>query len=117
MKRKAKRDVDMMDPKVLMAYDRWVAKPLDEMSRKYPHKVIAVYRCRRVFVQVGDGSLIPVFLHELPLRIGGNQFTAAVWFSARLGGPFNLLGRDRVFDHFRICFHEKRKVVSFQPVR
>jgi hypothetical protein len=28
-----------MDPTVLMAYDRWVARNLDEMSRKYPHKV------------------------------------------------------------------------------
>lgn len=42
----------MMDPKVLMAYHRWVAKNLDEMSRKYPHKFIAVYRNR--LIAVGD---------------------------------------------------------------
>lgn len=41
-----------MDPKVLMAYDRWVAKHLDRMSRQYPHKVIAVYRNK--LVAVGD---------------------------------------------------------------
>ncbi len=40
----------MMDPKVLMAYHRWVVKNLDEMSRKYPHKVIAVYRGKLVAV-------------------------------------------------------------------
>ena len=52
MKRKRNGQPDMMDPKVLMAYDRWVAKNLDEMSRKYPHKVIAVYRNK--LVAVGD---------------------------------------------------------------
>jgi len=42
----------MMDPKVLMDYHRWVVKNLDEMSRKYPHKVIAVYRGK--LIAVGD---------------------------------------------------------------
>ena len=35
-----------------MGYDKWVAKHLDEMSRKYPHKIIAVYRGK--LVAVGD---------------------------------------------------------------
>ncbi len=51
-KRKRARKPGMMDPKVLMAYDRWVARNLDKMSRKYPHKVIAVYRGK--LVAVGD---------------------------------------------------------------
>ena len=42
----------MIDPKVLMAYDRWMARHLDEMSRKYPHRFIAVYRNK--LVAVGD---------------------------------------------------------------
>ena len=41
-----------MDPKVLMDYDRWVAKHFDEMVKKYPHKVIAVYRGK--LIAVGD---------------------------------------------------------------
>lgn len=52
MKRKAATPPDGMDPKVLMAYDRWVAKHLDEMSRKHPGRFIAVYRGR--LVAVGD---------------------------------------------------------------
>jgi hypothetical protein len=47
-----KKHVDMLDPKVLMAYDLWVAQHLDEMVRKYPRKVIAVYRDK--LVAVGD---------------------------------------------------------------
>ncbi len=36
--------------KVLMEYDRWVAKHLNEMVRKYPGKVIAVYNGELVAV-------------------------------------------------------------------
>jgi hypothetical protein len=71
---------------------------------------------RKVFVQVRDGALIPVFLHKLPLQIGGDRMEADVGFSAKLGVPFNLLGRYGVFEHFRICFHEKRRVVTFQTM-
>ena len=71
---------------------------------------------RKIFVQVGDGTMIPVFLHHLTVQIGGKSFVAPIGFSAKLGVPFNLLGRLGVFEHFKICFHEKRKVVSFQPV-
>ena len=52
MKRRKAGKTNGMDPKLLMAYDRWVANNLDAMSRKYPHKVIAVYRGK--LVAVGD---------------------------------------------------------------
>jgi hypothetical protein len=45
-----KATASMIDPKVLMAYDRWVASHLDELVRKYPGKVIAVYRNKLVAV-------------------------------------------------------------------
>lgn len=47
-----KATADGIDPKVLMAHDRWVARHLDEMVRKHPGKVIAVYRNR--LIAVGD---------------------------------------------------------------
>ena len=52
VKRKRSKRIRAMDPKVLMAYDRWVAKHLDEMSRRFPRKVIAVYRGK--LIAVGD---------------------------------------------------------------
>jgi hypothetical protein len=70
---------------------------------------------QKVFVQVGDGSLIPVWLHQLEMQIGPSRFKTTVGFSERLGVGFHLLGRLGVFEQFRICFHERRKVVSFQP--
>jgi len=45
-----KSRADGIDPKVLMSYDHWVKKHLDEMVRKHPGKVIAVYRNRLVAV-------------------------------------------------------------------
>jgi Aspartyl protease len=69
---------------------------------------------RRILVQVGDGALIPVFRHDLPLQIGGRRFVVPIGFSAKLGVSFNLLGRAGVFEHYRILFREKRRVVSFQ---
>ena len=71
---------------------------------------------RKIFVQVGDGSLIPVYLHKLPMQIGPQQFNATVGFSEKLGVRFHLLGRQDVFEHFKICFHEKRRLMTFQPV-
>ena len=52
MRRKTNGKMGAIDPKVLMAYDRWVAKHLDEMSRRYPHKVIAVFGNK--LIAVGD---------------------------------------------------------------
>ena len=71
---------------------------------------------RKVFVQVGDGSLIPVFPHRLPMQIGGKRFEATIGVSEKLGVRFDLLGRQDVFQHFKICFHEQRKLVTFQTV-
>ena len=49
-KRRGKRNTDMIDPKVLAAYDRWVTKHFDELVRKYAGKYIAVYRNKLVAV-------------------------------------------------------------------
>ncbi len=52
MKGKATVNADMMDPRVLRDYDRWVVKHFDELVRKYPRKVIAVYGGK--LIAVGD---------------------------------------------------------------
>src|SRR5262245_23999241 len=36
---------------------------------------------RKVFVQVGDGKLIPVYLHDIAVQIGAKQFVAPIGFS------------------------------------
>ncbi|MCK4486503.1 MAG: hypothetical protein KAU38_07065 [Desulfobacterales bacterium] len=69
----------------------------------------------RIFVQVGDGSFIPVYLHNLDIQIGTERFTGKVGFSQKLGVGFNLLGRTSFFDRFKICFHESQNVLTFEP--
>jgi hypothetical protein len=47
---KTKTKSGSLDPKFLMACDEWVTGHLDEMVRKYPGKVIAVYGNKLVAV-------------------------------------------------------------------
>ena len=70
---------------------------------------------QRILVTVGDGSLIPVFLHRVALQIGPHRIEARMGFSNHLGIGFQLLGRLDVFEHFRICFHERERIVAFDP--
>lgn len=45
-------DTDLIDPTELDAYDAWLAEHLDELVRRHPGKVVAVYRDG--VVAVGD---------------------------------------------------------------
>jgi len=65
-------------------------------------------------LQVGDGSFIPVYLHELQIQIGTEQLTAKVGFSEKLGVGFNLLGRAGIFERFKICFQESQRILTFE---
>ena len=68
----------------------------------------------RIYAQVGDGSFIPVYLHDLEIQLGAKQFIGKVGFSEKLGVGFNLLGRMSIFDRFKICFMENEGVLSFE---
>lgn len=70
----------------------------------------------RVYLQVGDGSFIPVYLHDLEIRLGSERFTATVGFSEKLGIGFNLLGRASIFNQFKICFQEDDSILTFERV-
>lgn len=71
---------------------------------------------RPQMIVVGDGSFIPTFIHNLPIQIGTSQITAPVGFSERLGVGFNLLGRTGVFNQFQVCFNDRARKVTFQPI-
>ena len=68
----------------------------------------------RIFVQVGDGSFIPVYLHDIGIQVGRERFTGKVGFSKKLGVGFNLLGRRTFFERFKICFHERKGIITFE---
>lgn len=46
-----------------------------------------------VNIQVGDGRLIRIYLHNLDIQIGSERFTCPIGFSDNLGVPFNVLGK------------------------
>lgn len=65
------------------------------------------------YLQVGDGSFIPVYLHDVEMQIGPERFKGRVGFSEQLGVTFNLSGRETVFEKFKICFQERQEILSF----
>lgn len=69
---------------------------------------------RRISLQVGDGSRIPVYLHDLEIQLGEERFTCPIGFSDRLGVSFNILGKQGIFDKFKICFLESQGIISFE---
>lgn len=73
---------------------------------------LTYHQGRKVMIRVGDGKLIPVYLHKLPVQFAGQKFRAMIGFSESLGVGFNLLGRIDFFDRFRICFNDKEKVLD-----
>ena len=74
---------------------------------------IDIYSGKEIMVIVGDGSFIPVYFRNVTLMIGELEFLAEVGFSERLGVGFNLLGRKDIFEIFKVCFSDKKGIISF----
>lgn len=63
----------------------------------------------RVDFTVGDGGIIPVYLHELKIKIEDLEIIGKIGFSDRLGTGVNILGRGDVLDNYNVCFDGKNK--------
>jgi len=68
----------------------------------------------RVDITVGDGGIIPVYLHDLKIQIEDLEFKAKIGFSDRLGTGINLLGREKVLDEFMVCFDGINKEIRWE---
>ena len=68
-------------------------------------------------IVVGDGTIIPVFFHVVPIKIGHILFKARIGVSPRLKIGFNLLGRKDIFDRFKVLFDERRHTINFIPYK
>lgn len=77
---------------------------------------IDIYSGKEQMITVGDGSLIPVYLHKLNVRLGEHEFNAIIGFSDRLGIGFNILGRKDFFDRFVFCFDDYHKELSLTEI-
>lgn len=65
---------------------------------------------------LGDGDSIAVYVHQVKVLLAGKEFIASIGFSKDLKIHFYILGRQDIFEHFVICFHEKEKMIEFTPV-
>jgi hypothetical protein len=72
-------------------------------------------KVKPAYVTVGDGSLMPVFYHILPIKIGTINLRATIGFSDRLGVGFNLIGRKDIFSRFDVTFSDSAKTITFLP--
>ena len=71
---------------------------------------------KKQMIVVGDGSFIPVYFHQLPIRSDKWEIAAPVGFSERLGVGFNLLGRTGIFNQFQVCFNEQTLKITFEKI-
>ncbi len=65
------------------------------------------------YLTVGDGSQIKIYFHKIFVEVADRRFKATVAFSRHLGIGFNIIGRKDIFERFKVCFDEKKKIVEF----
>lgn len=68
---------------------------------------------KRIDITVGDGGIIPVYIHKVNIRIETLKITCDIGFSDRLGTGINILGRESLIDDYIICFDGKNKEVRW----
>ena len=68
----------------------------------------------RTNLQVGNGNLMPIYLHELEIQLGTERFLCPIGFSTNLGVKFNVLGKTGIFDRFKICFQQAQGYLYFE---
>ena len=70
----------------------------------------------RVYLQVGSGGLISVYLNDLEVQLGSVQLTCRVGFSEQLKINYNVLGKADIFEAFKICFSQKQRLITFESI-
>jgi hypothetical protein len=75
---------------------------------------VRLSRCEKFFLTVAGDRQIPVYTARLGMKIGASRFRAQVGFCSVLGGAFNLLGRQDVFNLFQVTFDDKNETVTFR---
>ena len=71
---------------------------------------------KRRYVALGNGSVIPVFLHRVRVRFAGAEFLIPAGFSDALKVGFNVLGRAGLFDRFVMSFNDRARLLTVTPL-
>ena len=73
---------------------------------------INLRKAKRQYVSLGNGSVLPIYLHRIKVRFAGQEFSAPAGFSDALRVGFNLLGRAGFFDRFSMCFNDRARLLT-----
>ncbi len=61
---------------------------------------------------IGIGGHICAYIHTIKMKVRDTEFDTDVLISDELLVRFNILGRIGLFDHFKVCFDDKGKVLE-----
>lgn len=73
---------------------------------------IKLNRAKRRYVALGNGAVLPIYLHGIRVRFAGAEFTAPAGFSDALHMGFNLMGRAGFFSRFELSFNDRDRVLT-----
>jgi hypothetical protein len=73
---------------------------------------VKLNRATRRYVVLGNGNLLPVYIHPIRVRFAGLEFMAPAGFSDVLRVGFNLMGRAGFFNRFTMCFNDRARVIT-----
>ena len=73
---------------------------------------IKLNQAKRRYVSLGNGSVLPVYLHHIKVRFAGMEFLSPAGFSDALRMGFNLMGRAGFFDRFLMCFNDRARLLT-----
>jgi hypothetical protein len=66
---------------------------------------------KRIGITVGDGGIIPVYVHRVKVIIEHLEIRCGIGFSDRLGIGINIIGREELLDEYMVCFDGKRREI------
>ena len=73
---------------------------------------INLKKAARRYMALGNGSVIPIYLHAMKVRFAGVEMMVPAGFSDALRVGFNLMGRAGFFDRFLMCFNDRARVLT-----
>ena len=73
---------------------------------------IKLKRAKRRYVALGNGAVLPIYLHGIRVRFAGAEFVAPAGFSYALHMGFNLMGRAGFFSRFELSFNDRDRVLT-----
>ncbi|PSF30608.1 hypothetical protein C7H19_23600 [Aphanothece hegewaldii CCALA 016] len=72
---------------------------------------------KRIYLKVGNGSLITVYLNRLNLQLGKIRLLCRVGFSDQLNVNYNILGKVDIFEKFKVCFAQAERMITFEKIK